>query len=180
MDLLPIETERLVLRDFVEEDWRAVHRYACDAEVVRYMEWGPNTEAETRQYIDRVIASQKASPRYTFELAVTLKAGGLLIGGAGFHAADPQSHEGWLGYVLHRDAWGQGYATEAARALLVFGFRHFGLHRIWATCDARNAASAHVLEKIGMQREGYLREHKWQREGWRDTLLYAILERETK
>src|SRR5690349_7078806 len=93
IQLLPIQTERLVLRDFVEQDWRAVHRYASDPQVVRYMDWGPNAEAETHRYIDQVIASQQASPRYAFDLAVTLKVDGRLIGGCGFHAADPHSYE---------------------------------------------------------------------------------------
>ena len=178
MSLLPLQTDRLILRDFVAGDWRAVHTYAADPEVVRYMEWGPNDEASTRAFIERVLAFQHVHPRRDFELAITLRAGGELIGGCGFHISDPQNRTGWLGYILARERWGQGYATEAARALLRFGFEHFGLHRIWATCDPRNVASAHVLEKIGMRREGHLRENKLQRWNWRDSYLYAILEHE--
>jgi ribosomal-protein-alanine N-acetyltransferase len=176
--LLPISTERLILRDFVESDWAAVHVYAVDPEVVRFMPWGPNEEATTRSYIASVLNSQRASPRRSFELAVTLRADGRLVGGCGFHASDMYHREGWIGYVLNRDSWGQGYATEAARALLAFGFDHFELHRIYATCDPHNHGSAHVLEKLGMRREGHLRENKWQKGTWRDSFLYAILEPE--
>jgi len=72
------------------------------------------------------------------------------------------------------------YATEAARALLTFGFGQLRLHRIFATCDPANTASARVLEKIGMQREGLLREHEWVKGRWRDSFLYAILDHEWK
>jgi ribosomal-protein-alanine N-acetyltransferase len=79
---------------------------------------------------------------------------------------------------LTRRYWGQGYATETGKALLTFGFDGLGLHRIFATCDPANVPSAHVLEKIGMQREGRIREHKWAKRRWRDSLLYAILDYE--
>jgi RimJ/RimL family protein N-acetyltransferase len=139
------------------------------------MEWGPNDEATTRVFVERVSAVRHAQPRLDFDLAITLRDSGELIGGCGFHIAEPQNRAGWIGYILARACWGQGYATEAARALLYFGFAHCGLHRIWATCDPRNVASAHVLEKIGMQREGHLRENKLQRGTWRDSYLFAIL-----
>jgi RimJ/RimL family protein N-acetyltransferase len=125
-----------------------------------------------------VVAIQRDLPRQDFELAITLRAGGELIGGCSFHISDPHNREGWLGYILAREHWGHGYATEAARALLRLGFEQFSMHRIWATCDPRNTASAHVLEKIGMRREGHLRENKLQRGSWRDSYLYAILEEE--
>ena len=178
VSLLPLQTDRLLLRDFVADDWRAVHAYAADPEAVRYMEWGPNDEATTRVFVERVSAVRHAQPRLDFDLAITLRDSGELIGGCGFHIAEPQNRAGWIGYILARACWGQGYATEAAWALLRFGFAHCGLHRIWATCDPRNVASAHVLEKIGMQREGHLRENKLQRGTWRDSYLYAILEEE--
>jgi ribosomal-protein-alanine N-acetyltransferase len=178
MLFLPLQTERLTLRDFKEDDWIEVQRYAADPEVVRYMEWGPNSEAQTREFIERIRAQQQDEPRHDFELAVTLRADGRLIGGCGFHVSNPHDREGWIGYVFSRDNWGQGYATEAARALLAVGFGQCDLHRIFATCDPRNIASARVLEKIGMRHEGHLREHTWQKGSWRDSLLYAILEEE--
>jgi ribosomal-protein-alanine N-acetyltransferase len=177
---LPLHTVRLTLRDFVAEDWLAVHSYAADADVSRYMEWGPNDTTATRAYIERVLVMQQEAPRHNFALAIALRADGRVIGGCGIHVSNQRNREGWLGYVLCRDCWGQGYASEAARALLGFGFGPLGLHRIFATCDPRNLASARVLEKIGMHHEGHLREHKWQKGEWRDSLLYAILEHEMR
>lgn len=175
-----IRTERLILRDFDEKDWQAVHRYASDPEVVRYMDWGPNTKMETKVFISRAIAYQKEKPRRNYALAIILKAEDRLVGGCGLHVVNLDNREGWLGYCLNRYFWRQGYATETAKALLRFGFQQLGLHRIYATTDPANMASVHVLEKIGMQREGYLREHKLVKGRWRDSLLYAILEGEWK
>ncbi len=83
-------------------------------------------------------------------------------------------------YVLNRNFWKLGYATETVQALVKFGFKELKLHRIFATCDAENFASAHVMEKVGMQREAHFRENGWVKGKWRDSLLYAILEGEWK
>jgi RimJ/RimL family protein N-acetyltransferase len=103
-----------------------------------------------------------------------------LIGGCGIYESNVESREGWIGYCLNRQFWSQGYATETAQALLEFGFTHLNLHRIFAICDPANTASAHVMEKIGMQREGHLRENMQRNDAWHDSLLYAILEQEWK
>ena len=73
-------------------------------------------------------------------------------------------------------AWGHGYATEAARAWIAFGFASLDKHGIQAYCDVQNAASARVLEQAGMRREGFLRQHLLVRCRWRDSYLYDILE----
>ncbi len=179
-EMFIIPTARLILRDFDKTDWQAVHMYASDPEVVRYMDWGPNTETETKDFIGRSIASQKEKPRNNYTLAIVLKAEDRLIGSCGLHVANPNHQEGWVGYCLNRHFWRQGYATETVKALLGFGFRQLGLHRIFAACDPANVGSARVLEKASMQREGRLREHKWVKGGWRDSWLYAILEGEWK
>lgn len=173
-----LTVDRLALREFAQDDWQAVHEYAADPEVVRYMTWGPNDEEQTRGFIRRGMAGQEEFPRRKYELAIVLQAETRLIGGCGIVVSDPDDNGGWIGYCFNRRYWGQGYATEAATALLAFGFAQLGLHRIWATCDPANLASAHVLEKSGMQREGHLREHKWEKGRWRDSLLYAVLEHE--
>jgi ribosomal-protein-alanine N-acetyltransferase len=175
-----IETERLLLRDLRRSDWQAVHEYASDPKVVQYMDWGPNTDIETKEFIQRGIKDRRKKPRSVFTLAIVLKADNGLIGSCGIHVSSPQNKEGWFGYCLNRSFWGKGYATETASALVGFGFDHLGLHRIFATCDPANTASAHVLEKSGMGREGHLRQHKWSKGKWRDSYVYAIVEEEWK
>jgi RimJ/RimL family protein N-acetyltransferase len=80
-----------------------------------------------------------------------------------------------MGWVLRRDAWGNGYATEAAEALLRFGVQSLGLHRVEATCAPANEASARVMARIGMRYEGRMRDHLLVRGAWRDSLLHAYL-----
>ena len=88
------------------------------------------------------------------------------------------SQEADIGYELNPKYWNNGYATEAASAIVDFGFGQFGVHRIWADCIAENIGSAHVLEKLGMKLEGRLREHKYFKGRWWDTLMYAVLANE--
>jgi RimJ/RimL family protein N-acetyltransferase len=175
---LPIETPRLVLRDLADEDGPAVHAYAHDAAVVRYLDWGPNTADDTTQFLAMARSAREAVPRTAYYLAIVLGATTRLIGGCRIEIRSAASGNGDIGYVLARDAWGHGYATEASRALLAFGFETLALHRIWATCDVQNQTSARVLEKLGMRQEARLRENVRRRGEWRDSYLYAILQSE--
>ncbi len=170
-----IETARLVLREFVEDDWQAVRAYQSDPRYLRYTDWTGRTEADARAFVGMFLAQQAQEPRRKFQLALTLRSNGLLIGNCGIRVNDPDLGEANIGYELASEHWGQGYATEAARAILAFGFTDLGLHRVWAECVAENAGSAHVLEKLGMRREAHFREHWRMRDRWWDTLTYAIL-----
>lgn len=173
---MQLETERLIIREFVPEDLEAVHAYASDPLVTRYMIWGPNTEAETREYIRSMIDMQNQSPRQSYELAVVLRDTGQVLGGCGIHLTGPR--QGEIGYCFNPLFWKRGYTSEAAAALLRLGFGEFGLHRIYATCRPDNIASAKVMQKIGMRYEGHLREHMWHKGAWHDSYLYSILEHE--
>jgi RimJ/RimL family protein N-acetyltransferase len=172
---LPIETPRLLLRDFKASDLDAVHAYASLEDVTRYMIWGPNTLAQSREAIEGFLEDQRRKPRIAFDLAVTLKPKRAVIGGVGISLIDRANRTGDIGYVLHPDYWGFGFAEEAARALLDAGFHHLGLRRIVASCDQRNKASARVMERLGMRREGAFRSSKYIQGEWRDEYLYAIL-----
>lgn len=170
------ETKRLLIREFIPEDFLAVHSYASDPIVAEHMIWGPNAEEETRSYIKYTINLQQQEPRTGFEFAVVLKATGVLIGGCGVHVSGPG--QGEIGYCFNREYWGQGFAAEAAGGLIAFGFENLGLHRIYATCRPGNKGSARVMQKAGMAYEGHLREHKWHKGKWHDSYQYSILEEE--
>jgi ribosomal-protein-alanine N-acetyltransferase len=171
-----LHSSRLLIREFVENDWSTTHVYGSDPEVVKYMDWGPNSEAQTTEYIRRVIACQKEIPRKTFELAVVVRENSLHVGGCRLGITSVINREADMGYTLRRDYWNKGIATEAARTIIDFGFRRLGMHRIWATAAPNNLASQRVLEKIGMTREGLLRENVCRRGVWRNSVLFAILE----
>ena len=155
--ILPRLTERLVLRDFRPGDFGAVHAYASDPEVARRMFWGPREEAEPKEYLERMLASQREGPRTVWELAVVRRADGRPIGASDLTLEDERTAD--LGYVLGREAWGRGYATEAALRMVRAGFRELGLRRIFAVCEVGHAASARVLRKAGLVFEATLEDY---------------------
>jgi len=174
---MKIETERLILRDFVPEDWKRVLEYQTDPLYLRYYEWteSDRTPEAVQEFVGLFLDNEKEVPRIRFQLAVTLKSNNLLIGNCGFRMDKANAFEGDIGYELNPKYWNHGYATEAAQAMVDFGFSRFGIHRVWANCVADNLGSAHVLEKLGMQHEGRLREKEFYKGRWWDTLMYGIL-----
>jgi RimJ/RimL family protein N-acetyltransferase len=166
-------SERLLLREFVKDDFQQVHEYATDPKVVRFMEWGPNTRENTKNFIGRAIKSQKENPRRNYTLAITLKEEKTLIGGCKVYISNISEGEGEIGYCLNRCYWKQGYATETAKNLLKFGFSQLKLKRLFATCDVENTSSENVLRKIGMTLEKKIQKHKIIRGIWHDSYLYS-------
>ena len=173
-----IATARLVLRELSADDWPAVLAYQSDPRYLRYYAWTERTEADVRAFVQMLADLQFEEPRRKFQLAVTLPEDGRLIGNCGIRRKDANEWEADIGYELDPEYWGCGYATEAARAMVAFGFDELGLHRVSSWCIADNAASARVLEKVGMTLEGRLRENEYFKGRRWDTLLYGLLERE--
>lgn len=172
---MKLETERLILRDFVKEDWRRVLEYQSDPLYLRYYEWTERTPEAAQEFVGWFLEHQKQNPRIKFQLAVTLKSNSQLIGNCGIRMDHTNAFQADIGYELDPKYWNHGYATEAAHAIVDFGFHNFGLHRVWSWCVADNLGSAHVLEKLGMRREGHLRQNEYYRDRWWDTFMYAIL-----
>jgi len=165
-----------MLRELHENDWPALQHCLSDAETVRYTEFEPFTEASARWLVQWALDKKREEPRtaFVFGIARPLDAG--VVGIATLTIRNAALREADVGVIVGREHWGQGYATAAVRELLTLGFGSLGLHRIFGECDPENLASARVLEKAGMKHEGYLREHRWQKERWADRLLYAILD----
>jgi RimJ/RimL family protein N-acetyltransferase len=176
--MMNLETTRLILRDFTADDWPAVLAYQSDPRYLRYYEWTGRTAAEVQAFVQMFLDHQRQQPRTRFQLAVTLKPDGRLIGNCGIRLRHAGSHEAEIGYELAHDAWRQGYATEAATEIIRFGFETLGVHRITAEVVADNAGSIRVLERLGMRREGHFRDRERYKGRWWDVLAYAILEDE--
>ena len=127
---MEISTERLVLREYAAGDHDAVHAFASDPRVCGFVEWGPNTPEDTRAFLRACLDEQNAEPRQTYTLAITVD--GRVIG---FDRADARrlrrrhrrNRRAEIGYVLAADAWGNGYATEAAAAMLDFARESLGM-----------------------------------------------------
>ncbi len=148
---LPIETERLVIRSFETTDAPALHeRVFGDADVMRFIPRGASTSVErTRAAIDRFKSHERDNG---FALwAVELRESGELIGDCGLFLVEGRGPEVEVAYHLAKAWWGQGYASEAARACIEFGFRECGLREIIAICFPEHAASRRVMEKAGMR-----------------------------
>ncbi len=175
---MEINTKRLKLREITQQDFQAVHEYASDPETVKYMPFGPNTEEETQEFINRNLKRQQEKPRTEYGFGIILKHEDSFIGACGIH--NVTEIQASIGYILNRRFWGHGYATEAARALVDKLFSEFGVHRVFASCDPRNQASIRVLEKVGMSLEGRLRENLIKNGEYRDSLLFGLLDDEWK
>jgi [ribosomal protein S5]-alanine N-acetyltransferase len=179
MTAVQIETQRLVLREYVPDDWPSVLAYQSDARYLRFYPWTERDAAAVQEFVNRMIGHQADEPRDVFQLAITLpRENGRLIGSCGVRVNDRVRREGNIGYELSPDYWHNGYATEAARAVLRHGFEQLGLHRIWAQLNADNIASAHVLEKLGMRREAHFLESDYFKGRWWGSMIYALLEHE--
>ncbi|MPY60987.1 GNAT family N-acetyltransferase [Streptomyces spongiae] len=166
----------VTLDRITSEDWPAVHAWACRAEACRYQPWGPNAEHETREFVEGAVKAWSDSPQSRFCYVARL--GGDAVGMGELHVRSDVQRQGEISYIVHPRVWGQGIGTQIARRLLTYGFGELGLHRIHATCDPRNVGSARVLAKLGMTREGHLRHTRLIRDGWRDSLVFSILEEE--
>jgi RimJ/RimL family protein N-acetyltransferase len=174
---MELTTARLLLRPFRAADHARLHAITGDPQVVRWMDWGPDTEEDTGVFLRYAVEAEAGDPRRTWKFAVVRAADAVLVGSAELHIESPEHRRGTMGYLIAPAAQGRGYATEAARAVLDFGLTGGGLHRITATCDPENVGSTRVLEKLGMSLEGRLRDHFLIRGQWRDRLLYAALAR---
>ena len=170
---------RVLLRRFQPADVAVFVAYRSSTEVARFQSWdAPYPRAEGERFIREMTARHPDTAGEWFQFAVALRPAGPLIGdcAAMTHADDPRQCE--IGFTIAGEHQGRGYATEAARLLVGYLFAGRGKHRVTACCDARNAASAAVLERLGMRREGHLRESTWAKGEWTDDLLYALLHHE--
>ena len=149
-----LETDRLILRRSRASDAEAIFgEYARDSEVTRYLAWRPHQSlTDTNAFLKRAVAAWDAGQRYAWVL--TLKGTDRAIG---MLSCGIQHHQAGLGYVLGRRYWGQGLMPEAVKTLVTWLLNQPSIYRVWAVCDTTHAASARVLEKVGMQREGVLR-----------------------
>lgn len=176
----PIHTERLILREFDENDWNQVYNFLSDIEVQNYMIQDIASINQAKSYVQMFLEHKHENPRRFVRFAVLLKEHEQLIGECGINMPNLQHREGEIVYRFSKMYWGKGYASEVVSRMISFGFKELKLHRIEALCDIRNTASIKVLEKSGMTREGCLREHRFVKGNWRNSVVYSMLEQEFK
>lgn len=172
-----LTTDRLVLRPVAPEDAPAVQALADDPVVaanvltVRH----PYTLEDAVRWIQTHREEQDRGE--VMVRAITLRQSGAIVGAIGLHI-DADNARAELGYWLGKDHRGVGYATEAGRAMLDHAFRALDLHRVYANHFPHNPGSGRLLEKLGMQREGRLRQHVRKDQAFEDLVVYGVLREE--
>jgi [ribosomal protein S5]-alanine N-acetyltransferase len=172
-----LSTARLRLRPFDESDADDLFALHSNPDVLRYWDSPPWTE---RARADRFLATcrQLAQDGTGIRVVAERVSDGAFLGWCTLNRWNPDFRSASLGYCYNEAAWGQGYATEAARALLGWAYETLDLNRVQAETDTRNAGSARVLEKLGFSREGTLREDCVVNGDVSDSWVYGLLRRE--
>ena len=166
-----IATARLRLRALTLDDVGALHAIHSRDDVVRWLFWDVQDEDVVHASIEAYIAIPPESG-----VVLAIERDGELIGRA--NLAIGEHRQGELGFIVHPDHQGQGYATEAAEAMLELAFETYDLHRVAGSVEPRNMASVRVLERLGMRKEAHLIENAWVKGEWSSEAIYAILARE--
>jgi RimJ/RimL family protein N-acetyltransferase len=172
----PLTTERLLLRPFSDDDADALYAMYRPPDVSRYLYSEPRTRDEIPELLERAKQLIAIDDDHDgLRLAAVLKGSGALVGDISLWRVSREHQQGEVGYVIASEHRGHGYGTEAVRRMLRLGFEEVGFHRIVGRLDARNVASARVLERLGMRREAHLRENEFVKGEWADELIYAVL-----
>ena len=172
---LPIETDRLLLRPFMESDAARYQSYRSMPDTVRYMYQHPMTMEQASERMPKYARLEFENDHDVFTLAIQPKGATELAGEILFKLESVRANQGEIGWSLHPDSVGNGYVTEAAQAFLQLGFGHFGFHRVFARIDTDNASSIRVAERLGMRREAHLIENDFFNGRWGSEYIYALL-----
>ncbi len=172
----PLRTERLLLRPFEEGDLQALHTMQSDEEVVRYLYHDVRSLDEVRTSLARKMTSVSVNGEGDgVTAAVILRDTGELVADVSLWLLSEGHAQGELGFTVHPAHQRNGYATEASRPMLDFAFKTMRLHRVIGRLEARNVASARVMEKLGMRREAHFIENEWVKGEWQSEFVYALL-----
>ena len=176
---MELVTPRLRIREFNEADFLPLCEMNAFPEMHTF-EREPPSAAETRRTLEAYINNAMQLPRTNYQLAITVPPGDSVRGIIKLSRQWEASREWEIGWAVHPADWGKGFAAEAAWHVMDWGFKQLNIHRLVAFCHASNAASVRVMEKLGMHRDGVLRETRWLHGKWWDEYVYAILEKEWK
>jgi RimJ/RimL family protein N-acetyltransferase len=175
----PMHTERLLLRPFEEGDLQSLYAMQSDEEVVRYLYHDVRSLDDVRISLGRKMTSVSINAEGDgVTAAVILRDTGELVADLSLWMVSEGHQQGELGFVVHPAHQRKGYATEASRRMLEFAFTTMRLHRVIGRLEARNVASARVMEKLGMRREAHFIENEWVKGEWQSEFVYALLAEE--
>ncbi|HEX6128861.1 MAG TPA: GNAT family protein [Candidatus Limnocylindria bacterium] len=172
----PLLTDRLLMRPFDDDDLGQLHAMQSDHEVVRFLYWETRSIEEVQAQLERIKPMTRIDEKSdALRLAALRRDSGELVGDYSLRLASREHRQGEIGFITHPAHQGMGFATEGSEVLLRLGFEELGLHRIFGSCDARNTASARVMERLGMRLEAHFRHNEIFKGEWGDELIYAML-----
>ncbi|MEI8409608.1 MULTISPECIES: GNAT family N-acetyltransferase [unclassified Kribbella] len=175
---LPIETDRLTLRRYLETDYDDLLKLQSNDDVTRFLLYDTQTPERVR---NKSLPGRLAdfpmmdTDRQSLTLAVILRETGQHLGEVSLFVENAEHRGGEIGFVFHPEFHGHGYAAEASLETLRLGFEEFGMHRIIGRLDARNTGSANLLKRLGMRHEGTFRQNEFLKGEWTDEAVYAML-----
>lgn len=173
---LPVETDRLTLRRYVESDYDDLLKLQSNDDVTRFLLYESKTPEQVRESLaGRLADVPMDADGQALTVAVILRDTGQHVGEVTLFLVNTEHRLGELGFVFHPDFHGHGYAAEASVELLRLGFEQLGLHRIIGRLDARNTGSAKLLERLGLRREAHFIRNEFVKGEWADEVVYAML-----
>jgi RimJ/RimL family protein N-acetyltransferase len=181
---LPIETDRLTLRRYVETDYDDLLKLQSNPDVTRFLLYDVRTPEQVQEALAGRLADvpkpdlSSWQDGQAFTVAVILRDTGRHLGEVTLFLNSVEQRTGEIGYVFHPESHGHGYAAESAVELLRLGFEELGLHRIIARLDARNTSSAKLLERLGLRQEAHFVQNEYLKGEWTDELVFAMLRSE--
>lgn len=169
-----LETDRLILRKLSMCDLKDMFAYASDEEVTRHLRWGPHQSLEETEDHLSVVLREYAGGR-DGPWGIEHRENGSLIGNIHLMAISAQHSKAEVGFLLSRAYWNRGLMSEALTRVLEYSFESIGLNRVEGFCPVDNLAGMRVMEKAGMDQEGVLRDHMFQKGAFRDFAVYSVL-----
>ena len=171
-------SRRLLVRRFADSDVEPFLAYRSDPEVERYQGWGEYTREEARRFVASLQSLHPDTPGQGFQFAIELKETHEMIGDCYLLTLLEEPRQAKIGFTLAPGHRGRGYATAAVLRVLEYAFTMLDKHRVTAEALCENTRSIALLERIGMRREGCLRQSVWFEGRWADECHYALLRSE--
>lgn len=173
---LPIETDRLLLRRYVENDYDDLLKLQSNPDVTRFLLYDVRTPEQVKEALaGRLTDVPMDTDGQALTVAVILRDTGQHLGEVTLFLNSVEHRTGELGYVFHPESHGHGYAAEASVELLRLGFEELGMHRIIARLDARNEGSVKLLNRLGLRQEAHFVKNEYLKGEWTDELVFAML-----
>lgn len=175
---MEIKSERLILKELTETDLDFIYKMQRNELVYFYEEDKEPTKEQIYEKYTKKITRMSQDENQFFIFIISTQLDRIPIGEIQIQLNWDEIKEWEIGYTLHPDYWGNGYASEASKMLLKYVFENLKAHKVVAFCNANNKKSAALMERIGMKRDGLLREGRLWRNEWCDEFVYSILEKD--